>query len=132
MPNNALDELCARRREQIAKLIEIQEITQRIAEAASRRDELSLQLMLGEREQPILRLRELEEGIESYLLTRPEAEAIRLHGLLRGAEAASDDEKPLAELTEKYRHMLEAVVALDRRVSEQLGGKLSFYKKFNR
>ena len=130
MANFALEELCRRKKDQTVKLIEIADTTQRIAEAVERRDELSVQLLLGEREQPIRQLYELEEGIRAYLPTLPEAEAIRMNELLRGAEPRTDEEKPLAEHAAQYRRMLESVTALDKQVSLRLGGSRSFYKKF--
>lgn len=130
MATIALEELCKRKKAQTVKLIETADATQRIAEAVERRDELSVQLLLDERERPIRQLYEMEESIQAYLLTLPEAEAIRMNELLHGAAAETEEEKPLAGQSAQYRRMLESVTTLDRQVSLRLGGGQSFYKKF--
>ena len=130
MAKIALEELCKRKKAQTVKLVEIADVTRQIAEAVERRDEVSVRLLLDEREQPIRQLYETEESIRAYLLTLPEAEARRVNELLHGAEPGTEEEKPLAEYAAQYRRMLESVTALDKQVSLRLGGSQSFYKKF--
>ena len=64
-----LEELRARKKTQFIKLLEVSDVTKRMSEAVDRRDELSANLLLAERERPLLELTELEEGIRAYLLT---------------------------------------------------------------
>ncbi len=130
MGRREVDELCARRRTQTARLLEATEITRQIAEAADRRDGVAAQLLVDERERPVRELSEIEESIRSYLPELPEKEAIRLNGLLFGAAPETEEERPLAEQTAQYRRALEALLALDREVSIRLGGNRSFYKMF--
>ena len=49
--------------------------------------------------------------------------------MLRGAEAASEEEKPLVEQVTQFRRLLDSVTAMDKQLSVRLGGKQSFYKK---
>lgn len=130
MEKRELAELCDRRKVESVKLIEVADVTRQIAEAVDRRDELAVQMLLGEREIPMRALYELEEGIRSYLLGLPEADAIRLNELLRGAPAATEEEQPLAEQTAKFRRLLSSVTEADKKLSLRLGGKRSFYNKF--
>ena len=125
-----LEELRRRKKDETIKLIEVGDVTRQIAEAVERGDSVAAQMLLGEREAPLLALRELEEGIRAYLPTLPEADAIRLNELLRGAEPATEEETPLAEQVTQFRRQLESVTAMDKQVSLRLGGKRSFYKKF--
>ena len=126
----ALDELCARKRAQVIRLQEVADVTRRMAEAADRRDEVAVRMLLGEREQPLLSLHETEEEIRTFLNTLPEEEAIRAGELLRGAEAETEQERPLAEQVLRFRRTLDDVIERDRSLSLRLGGNRSFYKTY--
>ena len=130
MDKLALDELTKRKKSQTLKLIEVADVTRQIAEAVERGDAVAAQMLLGERETPVRALREQEEGVRAYLLEQSEAEAIRLNEILRGAEAETEEEKPLVEQVTQFRRLLDSVTAMDRQLSLRLGGKQSFYKKF--
>lgn len=130
MEKRELAELCDRRKVESVKLIEVADVTRQIAEAVERGDAVAAQMLLGERETPVRALRELEEGVRAYLLEQSEAEAIRLNELLRGAEAETEEEKPLVEQVTQFRRLLDSVTAMDKQLSLRLGGKQSFYKKF--
>ena len=125
-----LEELCRRKKDQTIKLIEVADVTRRIAEAVDHGDPVAAQMLLGEREQPVRELGELEEGIRAYVLERPEQEAIRLGELLGRGEAEAEDEKALADQVAQFRRILDSVLTLDKELSLRLGGNQSFYKKF--
>lgn len=125
-----LEELCKRKKDQTIKLIEVADVTRQIAEAVERGDSVAAQMLLGEREQPVRELRELEEGVRAYVLSRPEQEAIRLNELLGGGEPETGDEKALAEQVAQFSRILDSVLALDKQLSIRLGGNKSFYNKF--
>ena len=125
-----LEELCKRKKDQTVKLIEVADVTRQIAEAVERGDSVAAQMLLGEREQPVRELRELEEGVRAYVLSRPEQEAIRLNELLGGGEPETGDEKALAEQVAQFSRILDSVLALDKQLSIRLGGNKSFYNKF--
>ena len=130
MGTNTLEELTGRKKQQTIKLIEVADVTRRIAEAVERRDAVSAEMILAEREEPVRALREQEEGIRAYLLELPEEEAARMHTLLRGGEPETEEEKLLAEQTAQFRRLLDSVMAMDEQLSVRLGGNQSFYKKF--
>ena len=132
MDRNELNELCARKKAQTIKLIEVADVTRQVAEAVDRGDSVSAQMLLNEREQPVRELGELDEGIRTYLEDCPEQDAFRLNELLRGGEAETEDEKPLAEQVAQFRRLLGSVRAMDEQLSVRLGGGRSFYKKYNR
>lgn len=125
-----LEELCRRKKTQTRKLIEVADVTRRVAESVDHGDSVAAEMLLGEREQPVRELAELEESIRAYVLNRPEQEAIRLDELLGGSGAETEEEKALAEQVTQFRRILDSVLALDRELSIRLGGKQSFYKKF--
>lgn len=130
MEKSKLDELCLKKRREVVKLIEVADVTRRVAEAVDRGDGVSAELLLSEREQPVRELSELEEGIRADIPSFSEADAIRVSELLRGAEAETEEEKPLADQVAQFRRILSSVVTLDQQVSLRLGGNRSFYKKF--
>ena len=125
-----LEELRARKKTQFVKLLEVSDATKRMAEAVDRRDEVSANLLLAERERPLLELTELEESIRAYLLTLPEERAVRAGELLNGAAAEAEEELPLAEQVAQYRRLLSSTQDRDRELSLRLGGSRSLYRKF--
>lgn len=127
-----LEELRKRKKDETVKLIEVADLTKQVAEAVERGDSVAAQMMLGEREQPVRELSEMEEGVRAFVMDSPEAEAIRMQELLRGAEPETEDEKPVAEQIAQFRRILASVRALDEQLSVRLGGDKSFYKKYRK
>ncbi|MBO4913588.1 MAG: hypothetical protein J5449_00125 [Oscillospiraceae bacterium] len=125
-----LEELRKRKRDEVVKLIEVADLTRQVAEAVERGDSVAAQMLLGEREQPVRELSEMEESVRAYVMERPETEAIRLQELLRGGEAESEDEKLLVEQVGQFRRILASVRALDEQLSVRLAGDRSIYKKY--
>ncbi len=132
MELDALKTLCAQKRVQLLRLREVSELTRQIAEAADRRDELAMDMLLGEREAPLRTAYEIETQIREGLEKLPAAEAIRFNALLRGAEAETEREAELANQVAQYRRLVSAIVEADKRLSLRLGGKSSFYEKFGK
>ena len=132
MGGDALKTLCARKRAQMLRLHEVYELTRQIAEAADRRDELSIEMLLGEREIPLRAAYETEAQIREELENLPEAEAARLDALLRGEDAGTEEEAELADQVTQYRRLVGAIIETDKRLSLRLGGKGSFYEKFGK
>lgn len=130
MESGAIGELRSRKRLQTLRLIEANDLTKQIAEAAERGDMIAAQMLLGEREEPVRAAYEVEEQIRAYLQGLPEQTAIRLSALLRGADAESEEEQPLVDQVTQYRRLLGALTEADKRLSIRIGGKRSFYEKF--
>ena len=130
MERTELEELQRRKRMQLVRLMEVLDLTDQLQQAVERRDQTSVRVLLSMRQTPIQELQEIENGIQGYLLTLPEEDAIRCNELLQGAAAEMADEALVCEQVEKYRRTLEKVIAADKRLSVGLGGPRSFYKKF--
>lgn len=127
-----LEELRKRKKDEVVKLIEVADVTRQVAEAVERNDAVAAQMLLNEREQPVRALKEMEEELRAYIVEQPEAEAIRLNELMRGAEAETDEEKPLVEQVAQFRRLLASVQAMDEQLSVRMGGSQSYYKKFRK
>lgn len=112
------------------KLTDVCILTEQLAEAVDRKDEVSVQMVLSMREEPLLHLMEIEDGIRSGLLTLPENDAIYMSALLHGAAPQSPLETQLSEQIAMNTRLLERVTALDKRISLKLGGKESYYNKY--
>lgn len=132
MESRELQNLCDWKRRQARCLLEIGQLTDQLADALGRGDQVSVQMLLAMRQEPIAKAQELDEGIKSYLLTLPEEDAIRGAELLNGGEGATPEEEALAKVSAQNRRTLERIRETDRRISLQVGGRRSFYKSYDR
>lgn len=130
METKQLENLCQWKRRQGTCLSEVDDLTGQLAEALGRGDQVSVKMLLTMREDPIKQADELERTARSYLLSLPEEDAGRLKELLDGAPAEAEAERPLAQQTAKNYQTLKKIQEVDRRLSLQLGGRHSFYRKF--
>ena len=128
----ALAELSKRKREQLALLDEVSDLTRQLAEAIDRRDQVSVQMVLAMRDGPIRAMREIEDGIEAYLPALGAEDARRCYALLRGAVAETACEEPFAALIARFRSRLGSVAELDEKLSLRMGGNKSFYHYYKK
>ena len=125
-----LDDLWRRKKAQTIRLMEVADLTRQILVAAERRDQVSVDMLLSMRADPVQRLTEQEAGLQRFLESLPRPDAIRAAELLKGAPPGTPDEVQLSEQVGQYRRLLESTVEMDRRLSIRIGGERSFYKKF--
>ncbi len=130
MESRELQNLCDWKRRQAKCLLEIGQLTDQLADALGRRDQVSVDMLLAMRQEPIGKAQELDEGIKSYLLTLSEEDAIRCSELLGGGEGETPEEKTLAKVSAQNRRTLERIREVDRRISLQVGGRRSFYESY--
>ena len=130
MKDGTLQELQRRRQRQLLRLNEVLDLTTQLAQGIDRTDQISVQMLISMRQEPIMELQEMEEGIRSYVLTLPEADAIRCHELLQGGAPLLPSEEAFCAQNTQYRRILESVISLDKRLSLKLGGRSSFYNSF--
>lgn len=125
-----LEELWRRKKVQLVALVEVSNLTGQLAYAARRRDQVSMEVLLGMRETPLRRICEMEAAINNYVCHLPQADAIRAQELLDGAEAVETQEVPLQEQVSQYRRLLRTVVEQDSEISLGSGGERSFYRMY--
>ncbi len=118
------------KRKQMIRLNEVEDLTKQLGQALDRRDEVSVKMLIAMRQEPILRLEEIEGEIRGRLESVPEETAIRLAELLNGAEPDTPEEDALSAQVEKNRRLLERIVSLDKLISARVGGRYSFYRTF--
>lgn len=109
------------------KLTEVLDITGQMAEATDRNDQVSVQLLLSMRQEPIEQLRQTEErlGMKQSELSTPDQ--LQMELLTKGGTSEEPFERMLSEQVASNRRLLERVLALDKRVNRKLGGDDSCY-----
>lgn len=130
METKQLENLCQWKRRQAVYLAEVESVTSQLAEAMGRGDQVSVSMLLVMREDPLQQAQALERSARNYLLGLPEEDAVRLNELLDGAPACTEQEEALARQTAQNYRALKKIQEVDRRLSLQLGGRHSFYRKF--
>lgn len=130
MDDKILKDLFLKTRRQYIKLLEFFDLTQQLGQAVDRMDEVSVQMLLHMREDPIHSLKEIEAQLHNGVLKLEEEDAIRAHQLLTGSSPKSDDEEPLCKQIAQNRRLLDRSLELDRRISLRMDEKHSFYSKF--
>lgn len=130
MDEHILKELFLKARKQYIKLLEFFDLTQQLAEAVDRKDEVSIQMLLHMREDPIHSLTELEDQLHNGVLALPEEDAIRAHQLLTGSAPEKKGEEDLCKQIAQNLRLLERAKELDRRVSLRIDGRHSLYNLY--
>lgn len=130
MDNKTLKDLFIKTRRQYIKLLEFFDLTQQLGEAVDRKDEVSVQMLLHMREDPIHDLKEIETQLHEGVLKLPEEDAIRAHQLLTGGAPREKAEEALCGQIAQNRRLLDKSQELDKRISMRIDGRHSFYSKF--
>lgn len=109
-------------------LNEVLDLSQQMAEALSRNDQVAVEMLIAMRQEPIAKLersqqalRELTEGLEE-----PE-DALRISLLLNGGEAENPEEQALANQVAANGRRLKQVLELDRVLSQKITRDKSIY-----
>ena len=109
-------------------LNEVLDLTQQLGEAIDRNDEVSMQMLIAMREDPMNKLQAADQAVRDQLslLTDPE-EYAQLSRLLNGEPAESGEEQALAQQVASNRRRLQQVIELDRRLNQRLAREKSIY-----
>ncbi len=109
-------------------LNEVLDLSQQMAEALDRNDQVAVEMLVAMRQEPIARLecsqqalRELTEGLEE-----PE-EALRISLLLNGGEPENPEEQALTNQVAANGRRLKQVLELDRVLSQKITRDKSIY-----
>ena len=128
MSKDLLD-LAVLERKKYNELNEVMDLTRQLGEALDRGDKVSVQILVAMRQDPILRLEEINRTAKERRKGLPQEEAERVGALLNGSEPRGQEEKTFLEQSKQFRSLLERVVELDRRVNLRMTGEDSFYNK---
>ncbi len=103
--------------------------SRQLAEALDRNDQVAAKMLVAMRQDPLLKLEEVERGEKQRKAALPQEDQDRVRALLREQAARYDGEDVFLEQAGKTRKLLERVVELDRRISLRVAGDHSFYRK---
>ena len=117
-------------KKRFSTLTDISTMTEQLAEALDRSDEVSVQVLLSMRQEPLSHLEEIQNNLRRDLHALPEEEAIYLHTLLGGGPAKTPIEQQLADQVATNMRVLQRITALDQRISITMGGSESYYTKY--
>ena len=111
-----------------ALLSELFDLTRQLAEAVDRSDEVTIQMLLSMREEPLAQMRQVEENLIRQRAALAEEDGRRLEELLSGAPARRQEENALSEQVGANRRLLGQLVELDKRINKKVTREKSVYQ----
>ena len=111
-----------------ALLSELFDLTKQLAEAVDRDDVIATRMLLSMREEPLEKMRQVEENLARQRASLSEKDGRRLGELLSGAQARQAEETALSDQVGTNRRLLSQLVELDKRVNKKVTGEKSIYQ----
>ena len=111
-----------------ALLSELFDLTRQLAEAVDRSDEVTIQMLLSMREEPLAQMRQVEENLIRQRAALAEEDGRRLEELLSGAPARRQEENALSEQVGANRRLLGQLVELDKRINKKVTREKTVYQ----
>ena len=114
-------------------LNELEDLTRQMSESADRNDQVSLEMLIAMREEPLGQLQQADQAVRDQLeLLTDKLEAAQLASMLNGGLPADPGERVQQQLCEQVaannRH-LKRIIELDRRLNERLARESSVYRR---
>lgn len=111
-------------------LTEVEDLTQELAQAIDRQDQVSVRMFLSLRQEQIDKLTELQALLRRQCRQLPEDDAALLRGILSGTPPSPCPQaEDLLQQVKRNRILLERVCRADQQSSRRLCGNSSFYSK---
>ena len=130
MDSQVIAAALATERKCYAALTEVMELTQDLSDAVQRQDQVTVQMFLSMRQEPINQLKEYRTLQRKRCASLPEEESAALWKVLAGKGADGTGQlQDLEKVVGQNQSLLERIQQADRQVSVSLGGKKSFYSK---
>lgn len=104
-------------------LTEIFDLTQQMSDSLSRDDEVSFQMLLSMRQEPILYMKESDEILLNLKSELPDYIIKRWQELENNAEPESQEEMLFKQQMEQNKRLVERVVPFDKRILTVLKNK---------
>jgi len=111
-----------------AALNEALDLTRQLAEAVDRDDQVTIQMLVSMRQEPTDKLAHANQALEQQRQALSPSDGERLAALLKGAEAGTEAEAPLAYQVGVNGRVLRQLVDLDRAVNRKMAREKSIYK----
>ena len=114
-------------------LNELEDLTRQMGEAIDRNDQVSLEMLIAMREEPLGKLQAADQAIRDQLeLLTDKLEAAQLASMLNGGPPADSGERVQQQLCEQIatnNRRLERIMSLDRQLNERLARENSVYRR---
>lgn len=130
MDEAILQELLVQQKKKYIQLTEVLDVTIQMADAVERDDNVSVNLLIAMRQEPLLIIDEIQQVVGERLEPLPASMAAHLRALLtgRGTEAATTEESALDEQCKMNFRLLSRIVTIDKRLNQRVGKEQSYYK----
>ena len=114
-------------------LNELEDITRQMSESIDRNDQVSLEMLIAMREEPLGKLQAADQAIRDQLeLLTDKLEAAQLASMLNGGFPADPDVRAQQQLCDQVainNRRLKQIIELDRRLNERLAREDSIYRQ---
>ena len=110
-------------------LNDVMDLSQQLATAMDRNDQVSVRMLVAMRQDPLTQLEEVKHNLSRRLLECSPDDQDLAHRLLQGEAGSSPREQAVADQSNVNRRLLERIIELDRRLNHRLTGDKSYYKK---
>ena len=104
------------------------DLTRQLADAVDRDDQVSAQMLVSMRQEPIDKLSRARQALEQQRQALPGGDAARLAAILKGAAAETAEEGPVTAQVGVNQRILKQLVDLDRVVNRKLAREKSIYQ----
>lgn len=112
-------------RKRYTALTETLDLTMQMGEALDRNDRTSFSMLLAMRQEPVLRMQELDGNIRRIVeIDALDIEA-RWRALVRGDNPQNADEQMIANQMQQNKRVIERLVPIDSRISQVLSERKS-------
>lgn len=107
-------------RKRYTALTETYDLTMQMGEALDRNDRTSFSMLLAMRQEPVLRMQELDDNIRRIVeIDVPDIEA-RWRALVDGAAPQDADEQMIVKQMQQNKRVIERLVPIDSRINQVL------------
>ena len=121
--NDQWMKLLVQLRKRYTALTEMYDLTVQMGEALDRDDGTSFGMLLSMRQEPLLRMQELDENIRRIGKTDAPDIRERWDALLDGQAPRDADEDMVVKQMQQNRRLIERLVPLDSRINQSLAGR---------
>lgn len=130
MNEQAIAAILSIERKMYAALTEVMELTGELANAIERQDQVSVEMFLSMRQEPINALMECRELLRRHCKALPpNEEELMYRFLFEEAYAEFPQAQPLEKIARQNRTLWERIMQIDRRLNLRIGRDQSFYAK---
>ena len=114
-------------------LNELEDLTKQMGESIDRSDQVSLQMLIAMRADPLGKLQAADQALRDQLELLPDKlEAAQLASMLNGGLPADSDKRTQQQLCEQVasnNRRLKRIIELDRQLNQRLGRENSVYRQ---